>query len=64
MVTTHEMRKFAADCQRWSAETKNASHRNLMKQITRTWTNMAASIERHTDSGRELVLPDLRSKLN
>ena len=64
MVTTQEMRLFALDCLRWSEETANASHRDLMKQIAKTWMNTAASIERHTDDGEELVLPDLRSKLN
>ena len=64
MVTTHEMRDFAADCLRWSGETKNASHRDLMKQIARTWTNTASSIERHVSHGGVQALPDLRTKLN
>ena len=63
MVTTHEMRKFAADCLRWSAETKNASHRDLMKQIAKSWVKTASAIERHLQR-RELELPALQSKLN
>ena len=64
MVTPQEMRLFALDCLRWSEETPNASHRDLMKQIAKTWANTASSIERHIGNGCELVLPDLRSKLN
>jgi hypothetical protein len=63
MATSREMRKFAADCLRWSAETKNASHRDLMKQMAKSWTKTASAIERRVQ-GRELELPDLRSKLN
>ena len=65
MVTTQEMRLFALDCLRWSEETRNASHRDLMKQIAKTWASTAARIERHfDDDGGKLALPDLRSKLN
>ena len=64
VVTPQEMRLFASDCIRWSDETANASHRDLMKQIAQTWTNTASSIERHISNGGELTLPDLRSKLN
>ena len=64
MVTTLEMRDFAADCLRWSGETKNASQRELMKQIAKSWTNTAATIERHIRNGGKKALPDLRTKLN
>ena len=64
MVTPHEMRQFASDCLRWSDDAPNASHRELMKQIARTWLKTAARIERHISEGGELALPDLRSKLN
>ncbi len=64
MVTPQEMRLFAVDCLRWSDETHNASHRDLMIRIAKTWTNTASTIERHIGDGGELALPDLRSKLN
>jgi UV DNA damage repair endonuclease len=64
MVTPQEMRLFALDCLRWADETANASHRDLMIRIAKTWTNTASTIERHVSNGGELVLPDLRSKLN
>ena len=64
MVTSQEMRLFALDCLRWSEETPNPSHRDLMKQIAKTWASTAARIERHIGDGGELAAPDLRSKLN
>jgi hypothetical protein len=64
MVTTQEMRSFAHDCQRWSDETPNPSHRSLMQQVARTWIAVAAKINRHMDEMGDLTLPDLRSKLN
>ena len=63
-TTTKEMRLFALDCLRWSDETHNASHRDLMQRVAKTWMTTASSIERHASDGGELALPDLRSKLN
>jgi hypothetical protein len=63
-TTTEEMRQFALDCLRWSDETPNPSHRDLMLRIAKTWMNTASSIERHIGDGGELALPDLRIKLN
>jgi len=64
MVTPQDMRLFAWDCLRWSDETHNASHRDLMQQIAKTWMKTAASIERHLSDGYEMAAPDLRGKLN
>ena len=64
MVTTQEMRLFALDCLRWSDETPNPSHRDLMLRIAKTWMKTASSIERHISDGYQLAAPDLRSKLN
>jgi len=64
MVTPQEMRLFALDCLRWADETANASQRDLMIRIAKTWTTTASTIERHVNNGGELALPDLRSKLN
>ena len=63
MVTPEEMRLFALDCLRWSDETDNASHRNLMIQVAKTWMTTASTLERHVDNGDELW-PDLRTKLD
>ena len=64
MVTPEEMRLFALECLRWSEETDNASQRDLMIQIAKTWMNTASAIERHVRDGGGLALSDLRTKLN
>ena len=35
-----------------------------MIQVAKSWMNTAAAIERRVAAGDELVLPDLRSKLD
>ena len=64
MVTPDEMRVFALDCLRWAELTDNASHRDLMISVARTWMNTASSIEHQVASGGKLVSADLRSKLD
>jgi hypothetical protein len=64
MVTPVEMREFALECLRWSEQTENPSQRDLMIRVARTWMNTASAIERRVAAGDELVLPDLRSKLD
>jgi hypothetical protein len=64
MVTPDEMRKFAAECLRWSDQTDNPSHRDLMIRVAKTWVSTAAAIEQRLAMGDELALPDLRSKLD
>ena len=63
MVTPEQMRLFALDCLRWAEETDNASHRDLMLQIAKTWMTTAATLERKADDGAELVT-DVRPKLD
>lgn len=63
MVAPQEMRLFALDCLRWSEETEDASQRDLMLRVAKTWMATASALERHVDSGRELE-PDLRRKLD
>jgi hypothetical protein len=41
MVTSQEMRDFALDCLRWSEETENASQRDIMVQLAKTWMHAA-----------------------
>jgi hypothetical protein len=64
MVRSQEMRQFAAECIRWSDETDNASHRELMIRVAKTWMATAVAIERRLSMGDEPALPDLRSKLD
>jgi hypothetical protein len=35
-VTSQEMRQFAAECMRWSDETDNASHRELIIRVAKS----------------------------
>src|SRR5262245_15681812 len=63
-VTPEQMRLFALECLRWSEEAENASQRDLMIRIARTWMNTAAGIERRQAYGEEAALPDLRTKLD
>jgi len=64
MVTPDEMRLFALDCLRWAELTDNASHRDLMISVGKTWMNTASAIERRVSDGAELASADLRSKLD
>jgi hypothetical protein len=64
MVTPEEMRQFAAECVRWSDQAPNASQRDLMIRVGKTWVSTAAAIERRLSMGDELTLPDLRNKLD
>jgi hypothetical protein len=49
---------------RWSDETDNASHRELMIRVAKSWMAIAATLERRLSAGDEFALPDLRSKLD
>jgi hypothetical protein len=52
------MRLFAADCLRWADETSNASHRDLMLKIAKTWTTTASNVERHASNSVDAARPD------
>jgi hypothetical protein len=54
MVTPDEMRLFALECLRWSEQTDNASHRDLMIRVAETWMRTASAIERRVANGHEL----------
>jgi hypothetical protein len=58
------MREFALYCLRWAERTDNASHRDLMLQVAKTWMSTAAAIERRVADGATLASADLRSKLD
>ena len=63
MVTSQEMREFALECLRWSDETANASQRDIMVRLAKTWMNVASQIDRHVAAGGK-AFADLRTKLN
>jgi hypothetical protein len=62
-VTPQAMRDFASECMRWSEETGDASQRDLMTRIAKSWMSVASSLERRADEGR-LLDGDLRRKLD
>ena len=64
MVTPEEMRLFALDCLRWAELTDNASHRDLMLSVAKTWMNTASTIERRAGDGNKFASADLRNKLD
>jgi hypothetical protein len=64
MVTPDEIRVFALDCLRWAELTDNASHRDLMLSVAKTWMNTASAIERRVGDGVMLASADLRGKLD
>ena len=64
MVSPEEMRLFALDCLRWAELTDNASHRDLMLSVAKTWMNTASAIERRAVDGNMLASADLRNKLD
>jgi hypothetical protein len=63
MVTAQEMRTFALECLRWADETDDASQREIMIELAKTWMNAANQIELHVATGAQLVR-DLRAKLD
>jgi hypothetical protein len=57
------MREFALECLRWSEETDNASQRDIMVQLAKTWMNAANQIDWHVAHGGE-AFADIRPKLD
>ena len=64
MVTTREMRLFAADCRRWAHEISNPSDRETLIRAAQKWTENAVEIDRIVRHGGKLADEDLRTKLN
>jgi hypothetical protein len=64
MVTTREMRLFAADCRRWAHEMSNPSDQETLFRAAQRWTKAAAEIDRIVRDGGKLANEDLRTKLN
>jgi hypothetical protein len=58
------MREFALDCLGWAEGISNASHRNLMLNVAKTWMGTASAIERRLANGAVLASPDLKNKLD
>jgi hypothetical protein len=58
------MRTFAIDCLRWAELTDDASQRDLMLRISRSWMGIASTLDRRVADGALLASPDLRAKLD
>jgi hypothetical protein len=61
-VSPQDMRLFALECLRWSEETEDASQRDLMVRVARTWMKTASLLDQRVRDGEHLV-DDLRLKL-
>ena len=64
MVTFVEMRAFALECREWAERTCDPSDRQTILSVANMWMNTARAIEHAVAGGAQLVLPDLRSKLD
>lgn len=64
MVTHDSFRQFALDCGQWAERAANPSDRETILGVARMWMNTALAIDRAIGDGAELVLPDLRTKLD
>lgn len=62
-VTPQEMRLFASECIGWSDEARDASQRDLIMRVARSWTDIASSLERRLANG-QTIDADLRRKLD
>jgi hypothetical protein len=61
-VSPQDMRLFALECLRWSEETEDASQRDLMVRVARTWMKTASLLDQRVRDGEHLV-DDLRLTL-
>ena len=44
--SAEEFREFAQECLRWAGETKSARHRDVLREMARTWIQAALEVER------------------
>jgi hypothetical protein len=63
VISTSELREFAVQCLRWSAQTGDPSQRDLIARVAKNWMNTASTLDRRLDDGFILV-GDLRRKLD
>jgi predicted YcjX-like family ATPase len=63
MVTPQQMRDFALECLRWSEQTEDASQRDIMVQLAKTWMHAANKIDCHVIASGE-TFADLHRKLD
>jgi hypothetical protein len=59
MVTAESMRHFSVTCLDWADQVEDASRRQIIVDVAKTWLSIAAVVE-HCRA----PVPDLRSKLD
>jgi hypothetical protein len=59
MVTAESMRSFSVTCLDWANQAEDASRRQIIVEVAKSWLNIAAVVE-HCVS----PVPDLRHKLD
>jgi len=62
-VGTTDIREFAQQCLRWSAETSDPGQRDLIARVAEDWINTASALDRRLDEGF-IRAGDLRRKLD
>jgi hypothetical protein len=40
-------REFSQECERWASQTSNPSQRQIMRDMARTWMQIALTVERN-----------------
>ena len=45
-ASPEEFREFAQECLRWAGETKSERHRQVLREMARTWIEAALELER------------------
>ena len=45
-ASPEEFREFAQECLRWAGETKSERHRQVLREMARTWIQAALELER------------------
>jgi hypothetical protein len=64
MITTKSLRDFAVECLSDAWNAADASQRQMMIDIARSWANAADVIDRRSGADQAKVLADLKRKLN
>jgi hypothetical protein len=61
MSSAKEFREFAEECLRWATETRSESHRDVLLEMAKTWTQAALEAERRW-ALRDDLPPSRRSR--
>jgi hypothetical protein len=59
MVTADSIRRFSVTCLDWADQVEDASRRQIIVEVARSWQNIATVVEHYS-----VPVPDLRTKLD